>query len=119
MGAIAPHRKPASCPARYPYGVYTRAGGRDPVSLRPGLDRTCSSLLRRPSLYYSGKQAPGGRPAGGHRPEQAVAGFIGACRWSDLPDAVRIKARFCLLDDVRELTSVIRKPLAGSEAAQT
>jgi hypothetical protein len=32
---------------------------------------------------------------------------------------VRIKARFCLLDEVRELTSVIRKPLAGSEAAQT
>jgi 2-methylcitrate dehydratase PrpD len=32
--------------------------------------------------------------------EQAVADFIAGCRWSDLPDDVKVKARFCLLDDL-------------------
>ena len=32
--------------------------------------------------------------------EPAIADFITRCRWSDLPDAVKVKARFCLLDNL-------------------
>jgi 2-methylcitrate dehydratase PrpD len=32
--------------------------------------------------------------------EQAIADFIMGCRWSDLPDEVKVKARFCLLDNL-------------------
>jgi len=31
---------------------------------------------------------------------ETVADFISGCRWSDLPDAVKTKARFCLLDNL-------------------
>jgi len=32
--------------------------------------------------------------------EQALTDFISGCRWSDLPDEVKVKARFCLLDNL-------------------
>ncbi len=31
---------------------------------------------------------------------EIVAGFITGCRWTDLPDEVKAKARFCLLDNL-------------------
>lgn len=57
-----------------------------------------------------------------HEAEQALAAFIGGCRWSDLPQAVRTKARFCLLDDLGATltgtqTRVAR--IAESYAAET
>jgi 2-methylcitrate dehydratase PrpD len=32
--------------------------------------------------------------------EQAIAGFITECRWSELPHEVKVKAEFCLLDNL-------------------
>ena len=63
-----------------------------------------------------------GRSDANARSAEAVAAFITGCRWSDLPDAVKVKARFCLLDNLAATlagtpTRIVR--IADAYAAET